>query len=124
MSVDAFTLEDCPTPYPPWVAGMRLPEINLTIPLKQGEDLTGSTVQMILTRDTTDPDNPDILEKTLVELENEPGQYWKGKVSWDDTDLIAGVGQQALFILTLATGEQEALARWNIDVIDNTDPTP
>ena len=124
MSKSEYTLEDCPTPYPPWIAGMTLPEIGLTIPLEEGEDLTGSTIQMILTRDTTDPDTPDIIEKTLVEVDNQPNQHWTGKVSWIDTYLIEGFGQTALFILTNASGQTQALARFNLDVIANTDPTP
>lgn len=119
-----YTLRDCPTPYEPWVEGMNLPEIGLTIPLKSDEDFTGAIVQMILTRDNSDPDNPDILEKTLIELANEPGHYWSGKVTWEDTDLIEGIGQRALFILTNSLGEKQALAQFNIDVLENTDPIP
>lgn len=119
-----YTLNDCPTPFYPWVEGMDLPEISITIQLEQGEDLTGSTVQMILTRNTTDPNNPDIIEKTLIEISNEPNQHWIGKVSWEEEDLIPGYGQQAIFILTNSLGEKQALARWNIDVLPNPDPTP
>lgn len=123
MSDQAFTLDDCPTPYQPFMAGAQLPEINLTIPLEPGEDLTGAVIQMILTRDTSDPDNPDIIEKTLTLVEHVAGKHWAGKVEWAATDLIEGSGQQALFILKLA-GEPEPVARFVIDVFENTDPTP
>lgn len=124
MSVKKFTLADCPTPYPPFMAGALLPKISLTIPLNPGEDLTGVVVQMILTRDTSDPDNPNILEKTLVELENVAGSHWKGEVVWVAGDLIVGNGQLATFILTNVVDEVEPLARYKIDVFANPDPTP
>lgn len=123
MSDDAFTLADCPTPYPPFMAGAQLPEITLTIPLEAGEDLTGAVVQMILTRDNSDPANPDIIEKTLVLIEHVIGKHWSGKVEWAASDLIKGSGQLALFVLELA-GERDPVARFAIDVFEDTDPTP
>lgn len=123
QSTPVFTLADCPTPYPPFMAGAQLPEISVVIPLKEGEDLAGAVVQMILVRDN-DPVSPDILEKTLTELENIAGRHWSGVVKWTTSDLIVGNGQQATFILTTAGGEREPLGRWNIDVFENPDPTP
>lgn len=124
MTKALFTLADCPTPYPPFMAGALLPQISLTLPLESGEDLTGASVRMILVRDTSDPDNPDVLEKVLVEDANVAGQHWKGHVAWVAGDLIEGAGQQATFILTLSGGEEEPISRFNIDVFANPDLTP
>lgn len=124
MTTRTFTLDECPNPYPPWIAGAKLPEIFLTIPLEAGEDLTGATIQMFLTRDTTDPDNPDVLEKTLVELSNTASQQLSTKVSWVATDLIEGAGQDAVFVLITTLGDRELIGRFTIDVIANPDPTP
>ncbi len=124
MSVEIFTLADCPTPYAPWMAGMTLPEISITIPLEDDEDLTGATVVMILIRDTSDPDNPDILEKNLVEVENIIGQHAIFKVDWVVADLIEGQQQEATFRLDQVGGDQQFVGRFNIDVVANPDPTP
>jgi hypothetical protein len=113
-----FTLADCPTPYPPWMAGATLPEIVLTIPLESTEDLTGATIEMILVRPTT------ILEKVLIEVENVAGSHATFKVEWASGDLVEGTGQRATFNLTTAGGDLELVGRFNIDVIANLDPTP
>ena len=107
MSHEEFTLADNPTPFSPWMEGMTLPEIFITIPLEPEEDLTGASITLFLSRDTTDPDNLNILEKTLIELENVIGSHLKVKVDWDTTDLIEGVGQSALFKLTNVAGDEE-----------------
>lgn len=117
MSKQTFSLADCPTPYPPWVAGATLPEIILTIPLEAGEDLTGATVEMILVRPM------DVIEKALTEVENVADSHATFKVVWASTDLIEGTGQRATFHLTVG-GQLELVGRFNIDVIANLDPTP
>ena len=117
MAKRQFTLADCPTPYPPWIAGATLPEILVTIPLEATEDLTGATIEMILERPT------DVLEKALTEVENIAGSHAAFKVVWTSTDLVEGTGQRALFHLTVA-GKLELIGRFNIDVIANLDPTP
>lgn len=123
VSKTEFTLKDCPTPYPPWMAGTELPRISLTIPLEAGEDLTGATVRLLLTRDTSGPTD-DILEKTLTEVENLVGKHATFRVDWIATDLIEGKGQRALFVLTTVGGDEEPIARFKIDVFENPDPTP
>ena len=117
MAKRQFTLADCPTPYPPWLAGTTRPEITLTIPLETGEDFTGATIEMILERPTT------VLEKALTELENIIGSHVTFKVDWAASDLVEGVGQRATFKLT-AGGETELLGRFNIDVLADPDPNP
>ena len=124
MSEEVFTLADCPTPYPPFMEGAELPEIGLTLPLDAGEDLTGATVQLILTRDTTDPLNPDIIEKDFTELENVPNSHWKGKITFAPADLIPGVGQLCVVILNTLSDGDEPISRFFIDVFANPDPTP
>lgn len=124
MGTKKFSIDDCPTPYPAWIAGATLPEIFVTIPLESGEDLTGASILMFLTRDSTDPNNIDILEKTLVELSNIAGSQLSAKVSWLNTDLIEGNGQKAVFVLETALGDRELIGQFNINVQQNPDPTP
>lgn len=113
-----FTLADCPTPYPPWLAGKTLPEIAFTIPLKPGEDLTGATVEMFLERPSG------TLTKNAVLVENVVGKHIKFKITWAATDLVAGTGQLATFVLTTAASATELIARFLIDVLPNPDPAP
>ena len=106
------------TPFDPWIAGAKNPEIIVTFSLDEGEDLTGSSVFLFLKR----PD--DTLEKTLTVVELITGQHGVFKVDWAATDLIAGIGQFATFVFQDASGDRDLIDQFNIDVVTNPDPTP
>jgi hypothetical protein len=111
-----YDLNDCPKPYPPWMEGAQKPEVLMTVQLQPGESIAGAIVTMVLERPA------DVLEKALTLVENLDDKHATWRVDWAATDLVAGVGQLATFILTRSGGEEEHLARWLIDV--TKDPRP
>jgi hypothetical protein len=97
-------------PFGPWVAGAAQPEILITVPLKDGEDFTGYTLTMYLTR------TADVLTKACTEVANVANKHVRWRVDWSEGDLQAGNGQQALFVLNDGT-EDRLLTNIEIDVL-------
>jgi hypothetical protein len=100
----------CPIFPHEWTEGDQLPEL---IGVLEDIDLTNLTVTLDIERPTT------TLTKTAAILEAAQGKF---KFSWDDTDLVAGVGQVATLFVEDASNRMTTIAKFIINVLK--DPTP